>query len=58
MTILHSGATKKYSDNWDNVFGGKRGTKKKSAPAKKTSRATKKKGAAIKKKRTTGKKRK
>tara|TARA_B110000495_G_scaffold84012_1_gene72240 strand:+ start:3037 stop:3186 length:150 start_codon:yes stop_codon:yes gene_type:complete len=35
MTILRSGTTKKYSDNWDSAFGGikkKKTTKAKAAP--------------------------
>lgn len=45
MTILRSGSTKKYSDNWATAFGGtkkkakkKNAVKKKAKPAKKKSR--------------------
>jgi len=44
MSITRVGATKDYSNNWDNIFDGKRGsgaTKKK----KKGGASTKKKGA-------------
>jgi len=53
MTILHSGTTKKYSENWDTVFGGKRKKPAKSKPQKsaKKKAATSKKRPAKKKKR-------
>lgn len=31
MTVLHSGSTKKYAANWENIFAGK-ATRKKPAP--------------------------
>ncbi len=50
MTILHSGTTQKYSDNFDSIFAtkksrtksGKAATKKKAATAKKKKKKTKK----------------
>lgn len=42
MTILRSGATPKYSENWENVFGKKRAVKKKS-PSKKKKNTTRSK---------------
>lgn len=56
MTILHSGTTKKYSENWDSVFSGKGKAKaaKKAQPNKKSA----KKAAASGKKRTAAKKHK
>jgi len=41
MTILRSGTTKKYSDNWAAAFGGtkKKSTKKSGAKASKKSKA-------------------
>lgn len=56
MTVLHSGTTKKYSDNWAQVFG--RGAKRggaKPAPAGKG--PAKKSVAAKSAKRAAGKKR-
>ena len=41
MTVLHSGATKKYSDNWGDIFAGKKSAAKGSGSSKK--KATKKK---------------
>jgi len=55
MTILHSGTTKQYSENWDTVFGGKR---KKSAKAKPSKTAKKKSAASTKKRPAKKKKRK
>jgi hypothetical protein len=39
MSIVRSGATKKYADNWEDIFGGKRSGKKSATatPAKKKS---------------------
>ncbi len=45
MTVLHSGTTKKYSEQWENVFGGGK-TKKAPAAAKQQGAAKKKKKAA------------
>ena len=42
MTVLHSGTTKKYSEQWDGIFG--------DAKAKKIATASKKKAAPKKKK--------
>jgi hypothetical protein len=41
MSIVRVGSTQKFSDNWDNIFGGK-----KSAPAAKKTGAKKKKASA------------
>jgi len=56
MTILHSGTTKKYSENWDNVFSGKSKSTKKAQPKKSAKKAVtpakkKKSGSARKKSR-------
>lgn len=50
MTVTHVGSNKKYSTNWDSIFGGKKPAK--AAPAAKA-RATKK--PAAKKKSGKGK---
>jgi hypothetical protein len=64
MSVVRVGATKQYSDNWDNIFSGGKGssssTKKASAKGvkkspKKTAKAAKK---AATKKPAAGKKRK
>ena len=54
MTVLHSGTTVKYSENWDSIFGGK---PKKKAGAKTSGKkkATPKKKASPKKKGSTAK---
>lgn|GEM_PF-7097154 len=44
MTVLHSGTTKKYSEQWGSIFG--------DAKPKKKGIASKKKAAAPKKKKT------
>ena len=57
MSVVRVGATKQYSDNWDNIFSGgsRKSSAKKSAaqPARKSPKKTAKvaKKAAIKKKR-------
>ena len=48
MTVLHSGATKKYSDNWDNIFAGKKSAAKASGSSKKKVAKKKKKAKAKK----------
>jgi hypothetical protein len=43
MSIVRVGATKQYSDNWDNIFSGssrKASTKKPAAPARKSAKKT------------------
>ena len=57
MTILHSGTTRKYSENWDAVFSGKSKTKslkkaqpKKKSPKQAAARAVKKKTRPARKK--------
>lgn len=36
MTVLHTGSTKKFSDNWEHIFGGQRPSKR--AEAKKSTK--------------------
>jgi hypothetical protein len=40
MTLLHTGSTKSYSSNWENIFSGKKksATKKKAATSKKSAK--------------------
>lgn len=45
MTVLHTGATKKYSENWAAAFGGKQ-AKPKQAKAKPAVKSAKKKAPA------------
>ena len=62
MSVVRIGATKQYSDNWENIFSGKRssatksasGSKTKAKPAKKSPKKAAK--AAGKKKAAGGKK--
>jgi hypothetical protein len=53
--VTRIGATKQYSDNWDNIFGGKRSSPKsttaKSAKASAKRKPAKKKAKAAKKSR-------
>jgi hypothetical protein len=50
VTVLHSGTTKKYSDQWDAIFGDAKAkkkattSKKKAAPKKSARKKAKKKG--------------
>lgn len=55
MTVLHTGATKKYVAGWQNIFGGKKtaGTTKKAATGTKP---VAKKGTAKKASKKKGKK--
>jgi hypothetical protein len=50
MSITRMGATEKYSDNWETIFGGKgrSTTKKKAAPATKSVKKKAKKKSAKK----------
>ncbi len=50
MSITRMGATEKYSDNWENIFGGKgrSATKKKTVPATKSVKKKAKKKSAKK----------
>jgi hypothetical protein len=50
MTILRSGTTKNYSDNWSAAFGAKRKKPKAAASAQKKSKPTKKATKKSKKK--------
>jgi len=56
MSVIRVGSTEKYSDNWDNIFGGKKksASKKKSVAKKSTKKTTKK--ATKKTKKSTRKK--
>jgi hypothetical protein len=62
MSVVRIGATKQYSDNWENIFsGGRSASSKKSAtkPAKKSpKKATKTASKTAAKKRPAAKKRK
>lgn len=52
MTVLHSGTTKKYSDNWEAAFKGSKAASKATAGASKkakTKKSSPKKKAAPKK---------
>ena len=55
MTIVRVGTNKKYSDNWDSIFGRGKSSKKETASKKSNGAATKTKKAASPKK-ATGKK--
>ena len=44
MTVLHSGTSKKFSDNWGNAFGAAKSSKKAAAPKKKSAKVLMKKG--------------
>ena len=52
MSVTRMGATKKYSDNWENIFGSGRGrsSSKKAAPSKPAKQSKKKKSATSAKK--------
>lgn len=45
VTVTHTGSTKKYSEGWETIFSGRKGSSKsatpKSAPKKKAARAKK-----------------
>jgi hypothetical protein len=43
MSVTRVGATKQYSDNWENIFTGKRAPAGKSTPAKAVRQSAKKK---------------
>jgi hypothetical protein len=49
MSVLRLGATKKYSDNWDNIFSGKRGSTSKTKAAGPARKSAKKTAKAAKK---------
>ncbi len=58
MSVIRVGATKKFADNWENIFGGKKKAAGKSAPKstkKVTSKLAGKKRSAKKKARLKGK---
>ena len=48
MTVLHSGTSKKFSENWGNAFGVAKSAKKGAAPKKKPAKALAKKPLAKK----------
>ncbi len=50
MTILRSGSTEKYSNNWGSAFGKKKSTKAKPSAKKKSKPAKKKAAKKAKKK--------
>ena len=52
MTIVRSGASKKYTDNWDAIFGGKKSPTSKSLSKVKSKKSAKKKAATKKEKPT------
>ena len=58
MTILRSGTSKKYSDNWSSAFGAKTKKNKKPATAKKKAKTVKKATKKVTKKATTKAKKK
>jgi hypothetical protein len=43
--VTRVGATKQYSDNWDKIFGGKRGRSASATPAQSSRKSAKKKPA-------------
>ena len=45
MSVTRVGATKKYSDNWETIFGGKRRSSEKSNAGKPVRQSAKKKPA-------------
>jgi hypothetical protein len=53
VSVVRVGATKQYSDNWDNIFGGRSSTTKRSVP--KAARKSSKKSAKAAKKSTVRK---
>jgi hypothetical protein len=55
VTIVRVGTNKKYSDNWDSIFGKGRSSKKETA-SKKSNGAAKKTKKAASPKKATGKK--
>ena len=58
MSVIRVGATKKFADNWENIFGGRKKAVGKSAPKstkKVTSKLAGKKRSAKKKARLKGK---
>ena len=51
MSVTRLGATKQYSDNWDNIFGGRKDrSSAKAKPAKSSKPSAKKKTAKKKRK--------
>jgi hypothetical protein len=54
MSVVRVGATKQYSDNWDNIFSGGKGSPSKKKAAKPARRSAKKSAKVAKK--TVGKK--
>ena len=49
MSVVRIGATKQYSDNWDNIFSGVKGSSSKKKTAAKPARPSAKKKSAKKK---------
>jgi hypothetical protein len=56
MSVVRIGATKQYSDNWDNIFSGGKGSTSTKKPSKKNAKKSPKKTAKAAKK-ASGKKR-
>lgn len=48
MTVLHSGTTKKYSENWGSIFGGEKKGKATAVAKKSAAKPAKKKKPARK----------
>jgi hypothetical protein len=49
MSVVRVGATKQYSDNWDNIFSGSKGSPSKEKAAKPARKSAKKKAKVAKK---------
>ena len=49
MSVVRVGATKQYSDNWDNIFSGGNGSASKKKTAKPARKSAKKSAKVVKK---------
>ena len=49
MSVVRVGATKQYSDNWDNIFSGGQGSSTKKKAAKPARKSAKKSAKVVKK---------
>ena len=58
MSVVRVGATKQYSDNWDNIFSGGKRSSSATKTAKKPARKSPKKTAKVAKKTAAKRKRK
>ena len=54
MSIVRVGSTQKFSDNWDNIFGGKKSKSSEKPAAKKAKKKSAKPKAAKAKKKAKG----